>query len=161
MLRRRIRFGTRQIRALSWRQRVWLFEAALLNVVFRTVVKHRDVRAAERLAGRLGDVSLRAPRRRPDPADIGAAIRVAARLPLVRVLCVPRTLTAITMLARRGVAAQLHLGVASDGGEFAAHAWATVDGVDVISEPGDVGAFVELLSGPAGSGMLDPQTGAR
>ncbi len=115
-----------------------------------------DVAASERLAVRLGRLSLRRSPRRPDAAAVGESIRVAARLPLVRVSCLPRTLTAITMLSRRGLRPEMHVGVSGGDGPFAAHAWATVDGVDVVSEPDDVGAFVELLGGAPGTGMFEP-----
>ena len=153
--------GGRWVRSLSWQQRRWLAEAALLNAMFRVVVRVCDVHAAERLAARLAVVRVLRGHALIDSVELGESIRVASRLPLARVACLPRSLTALAMLGRRGVPARLHLGVSSSDGSFAAHAWTTVDGVDITSEPCERGAFDELHSGSLGEGMFDRRAAVR
>lgn len=62
-----------------------------------------------------------------DPEHVAHLVAVAARLGLRRPTCLPRSIVLQRLLARRGVAAELRLGVATDGA-FAAHAWVEVDG---------------------------------
>ena len=125
------------------------------------VVRRRDVHASERLAARLGSIRLLPRPAVVDAVELGESIRVAARLPLARVDCLPRSLTALAMLGRRGVPARLHLGVSSTAGSFAAHAWTSVDGVDITSEPGDRDVFDELHSGSLGEGMFAGRAATR
>jgi len=61
--------------------------------------------------------------------------RVCILLPLVNV-CLPRAMTAKLMLARRGMASTLFMGVKKDyaSGELRAHAWLTVGDITLTGE---------------------------
>ena len=55
----------------------------------------------------------------------------ARRLPW-RTLCFEQGLAAFTLLRRRGLAATLHYGAATTGGELQAHVWVTSGATEVI-----------------------------
>jgi hypothetical protein len=85
-----------------------------------------------------------------DAELVGRSVtRVASKLPW-RPTCLPQALAAKRMLARRGIASELHLGVTSPTvGQ--AHAWVTVDGQPVVGRAG-LEQFVPLtLQPPAAS----------
>jgi hypothetical protein len=85
------------------------------------------------LAERLG----RGPgRARPVDAETAywlrrAVLAWARRLPW-RTLCFEQGLAAFTLLRRRGLAATMHYGAATIGGELKAHVWVTSGPADVI-----------------------------
>lgn len=64
-------------------------------------------------------------------------IRLAARLHLLSMSCLPRALTLRWMLVRRGIPAQVQIGATKDSQGFHAHAWLEVNGQQV-GEPEDV-----------------------
>lgn len=118
-------------RFLGWSgsQRRAFLVALVVNPVFALVARRRGFRTATRLSARL--VGLPGRRHRPtDPRALAEAVRAAARRPVVGVVCLPESLTLLTLLRRRGVAADLRIGVATAGG-FSAHAWVEVDGQPV------------------------------
>ncbi len=85
------------------------------------------------LAGRLGRGMGRAA-----PADAEtsywlrrAVLAWARRLPW-RTLCFEQGLTAFVLLRRRGLAATMHYGAATIGGELKAHVWVTSGETEVI-----------------------------
>ena len=61
--------------------------------------------------------------------------RAAERLPYAS--CLPRSLTIWCLLHRRGIAADIHLGVKKEHGEFKAHAWVQYDQI-ILSDRKDV-----------------------
>jgi len=64
---------------------------------------------------------------------VSSAIRRLARMPGAWAHCLPQALAAHWMLARRGVASTICLGVSTRTGPgFAAHAWLLVDGITVL-----------------------------
>ena len=94
---------------------------ALRLVAFRTL--------AERLGRSVG-------RARPADAETAywlrrAVLAWARRLPW-RTLCFEQGLAAFTLLRRRGLAATMHYGAATIGGELKAHVWVTSGGTEVI-----------------------------
>jgi Transglutaminase-like superfamily len=104
-------------------------EAAGLLTLATVAVKLTPGRRTPRL---LGDVNTD-PDRPPDadcPLEarrIGVAVeRVAALLPWHPV-CLPQAIATRLMLRRRGIPAQLHLGVVETS-PLSAHAWVTVEG---------------------------------
>ena len=54
------------------------------------------------------------------------AVESAAVRPWIKALCLPQALAAHAMLRRRGLASQLHLGVARENGFLTAHAWVEI-----------------------------------
>jgi len=75
----------------------------------------------------------RIPRSRDRVTTAAACARAAARASrrVAHPTCLFTSLTAFGLLARRGYAAQLVVGVARDGG-FDAHAWVNVAGVPLV-----------------------------
>jgi len=70
---------------------------------------------------------------------------VAGRYSPVRVTCLNEALVLSALLARRGLATTLRIGVARPNGDFAAHAWLEHDGRIILGEPrGD--AFAPLYA---------------
>lgn len=92
-------------------------------------------------AGRVEGVS---PRRSGRPTQqqidrIAWSVEVAARQHLRPMHCLVRSLTLQRLLARRGVATELKIGVSKEQESLAAHAWVELDG-EPISERGLVEA---------------------
>lgn len=69
--------------------------------------------------------------------DIAHLVAVAARYGPVSGSCLSRALTLCRLLQRRGIAAELRIGVRRDAGDFAAHAWVEVCG-EVVNDRADV-----------------------
>jgi hypothetical protein len=61
-------------------------------------------------------------------ARLAWATRAAARRHLWPMPCLPQSLCLRWLLARRGIAAELRLGVAREEGRLTAHAWVEIDG---------------------------------
>jgi hypothetical protein len=57
---------------------------------------------------------------------------------LYRATCLPRSLALWWLLRRRGIAADLRIGVRKEGGRFEAHAWTEWRGT-VLNDGDDVG----------------------
>jgi len=60
------------------------------------------------------------------------AVETAAARGLIAAACLPRALAACAMLRRRGIPCRLHLGVARNGENLAAHAWVEVEHEKVV-----------------------------
>ena len=71
--------------------------------------------------------------------DSEKAVRRAARFHLVEMKCLPRALALTKMLAARGIAVDLKLGVRRENGVFAGHAWVEWNG-EVVNESAPVTA---------------------
>jgi hypothetical protein len=75
---------------------------------------------------------------------IARAVAIAARRGIWRARCLPTALALQWILARRGIASQLRLGVRRRDGHFEAHAWIEHAGEPLIDGPGvheDFAAF--------------------
>ena len=64
-------------------------------------------------------------------------VRLASRLHLLSMTCLPRTLTLRRMLLRRDIAAVVRIGVRKEEKRYQAHAWVEAGGAQV-GEPEDV-----------------------
>jgi hypothetical protein len=64
-------------------------------------------------------------------------IRMASRLHLLRMTCLPRALTLRWMLSRHGMQSQLCIGVNKTKTDFHAHAWVQME-AENIGEPEDI-----------------------
>jgi hypothetical protein len=123
------------------RRRVYLREAAIMLILARLAVRFvspaRVFAWAKRPPQRI---------RRFAVDEVGwitwAVENIGAR-PWMNALCLPHALAAHAMLRRRGIASRLCLGIASEGGELAAHAWVEV-GNDKIVGGADADAFTRL-----------------
>jgi hypothetical protein len=125
----------------------------VLLVLVDAVLRLRGLRGALRLADRLAPMPVavqasgsNAPVVRPRQAALVTARRVAAAGSFYprRALCLEQSLVLVVLLRRRGIAAELRLGVQPL--PFLAHAWVEVDGT-AINEPADL--IGQLVAFPA------------
>ena len=105
-----------------------------MNPIFERTLHRRGTIAARELARRLGGSRAVRP---SDPYDVhrarrmGSGVILATRVGPADVVCLPRSLTLWTLLRRRGVDAQLLLGVDPTEADLDAHAWVRVCGIDI------------------------------
>lgn len=94
-----------------------------------------------------GDVSAGAGWERGEISALIACSERVARHHYCAMNCLRRTVAQRRMLARRGVSAQLHIGVKKEEAGFAAHAWLSYRG-QVLNDADDVTErYVELERG--------------
>lgn len=118
--------------ALPWRERVRLLQLAMLLLMSHASLVIAGYARTRRWCERLGNAPVR---RVATEQDIAAAQRlveladIAGRHGLVHATCLRQALVVTTLLRRRGLDAQLQLGVQNEGERFAAHAWVDLAGV--------------------------------
>lgn len=114
------------------------------------------VRVALRVAPRRLLRGVLAPRRGGAAADAVAVARifsrVAARHPLNH-HCMHRSLALQRVLARRGIAAELRIGLGRKPNLFPGHAWLEIDGVVVNDDPQVVSRYAPLTITETALGM--------
>ena len=71
-------------------------------------------------------------------------VSMAARLHLFSMTCLPKALTLRWMLSRRGIQAQLQIGMNKSPAGVYAHAWVEFSG-EAIGEPEDIGDRFKVL----------------
>jgi hypothetical protein len=104
----------------------------------------RSVARARRLGARAADTR---------PADGGLTERTAHRVAVAgaffpgRAVCLEQSLALYLLLRRRGVLAELRLGVTPS--PFHAHAWVEVDGAPVNEDEETVAKFLPMPAAPA------------
>lgn len=116
----------RDFSAAEWRA---MIEAALLLPVTGVSLRLGGLRRTWRWLNRPPSTGSPA----VPPAELvnpvaGAVARVSHRYPLYHPSCLTRSLVLRHLLLRRGIPAELRLGVSTAGGQFAAHAWVEYDG---------------------------------
>lgn len=136
-------------------------QAALLLVLLPPWIRRRGIgrttRHLDRLARRLpgGRAAVEAPLAPPQAHSrahrLAEARRLAAlveranrRYAIPRADCLPLSLALRWLLARRGIASDLRVGVRTITGRFESHAWLECDGV-VLNDTADVGRLYECL----------------
>lgn len=138
------------------------FAAGLvLNPVFKVVTGRRGIGAATALAERLGGSSPLGAGSRYDvhrARRIAGGVHLAARVPPVDVVCLPRSLTLWCLLRRRGIPASLLIGVGDATGAFGAHAWVRVHDADVGEDPAQIAQYAAFADPVLGA--PDPVLGA-
>ncbi|RBP49645.1 transglutaminase superfamily protein [Arenicella xantha] len=72
------------------------------------------------------------------------SVRLAARLHIVSMACLPRSIVLADMLRRQGDRAIVRIGVNKAGVQFVSHAWVEVDGC-MVGEPEHVSEQFALL----------------
>jgi hypothetical protein len=92
-------------------------------------------------------------------ARLGAMLDRTARITWWRSLCLEQALAGKWMLRRRGIASTIYLGIAKDGGHFAAHAWLVGEG-EIVTGAGTktyatLAAFGEI-PGPRTETQAEP-----
>lgn len=84
----------------------------------------------------------------PEPGALASALALARPVNLVaarlRATCLTRSLVLHWILARRGIGAELKVGVRNEGGGLHAHAWLECGGVPVNDTVHGVQGFVRL-----------------
>jgi hypothetical protein len=124
----------RRFRALPRPDQGLFLRAWFLLPLLTLLLRLAGFRAAQRaLRGRLGSPGVAGA-----PVDLARAasrmVRAAARHSIFPSTCLERSLLLWWLLARRGVASQLRIGVRKTAEKFEAHAWVEHDGV-AIGEP--------------------------
>lgn len=113
---------------------------------------------SSRIVPRLGERAMAEPVAGPEQtraaALVGSAVTAAARRLPWHPTCLRQAVAASRMLRRRGIGGRIHLGVATEPGSLAAHAWVTVGGRVVLGGGGaDRFTPVAAFAGrPAGEG---------
>jgi len=72
-------------------------------------------------------------------------VYLASRLHLLPMTCLPRAFTLRWMLGRRGIPAQLRIGISKTATGILAHAWVDIDG-ETIGESEDIPERFKILS---------------
>lgn len=112
---------------------LWLVPFGALNRAFRARIERYAKREIRELLA---------------PSKVVWLVSVACRfVPGAR--CLTRSMVAQLILARRGVATTLRIGVRKVGGELDAHAWLELDGRPLFENPDHLGEFTPF--DPSGS----------
>ncbi len=133
---------------MSGRDRRYLATALVLNPAIRWILLHRGTAAAAGFVQRCSERAFRRRERVVDDALIraakrgGAAVNRAATEPAPAVTCLARSFTALLLLRRDGVPAELRIGVRPRSADDLAvgtdpllfHAWVEVGDVPVNDE---------------------------
>ena len=104
----------------------------------------RARRALEQPAVNRSPASERFPPRRVSSERLHRLVAVAARFHVVRARCLTRAVVLQGMLARRGVAASLQVGVAREGAGVSGHAWLDGPGGPIGEGPETLRRFNQL-----------------
>jgi hypothetical protein len=86
-----------------------------------------------------------APSGRVDVARLERTIRIASRL-IPSATCLTQALALTDLLSRNGHDSTLRIGVANDGGRFAAHAWVECGGAPLLNTAIGVARYAGLLT---------------
>lgn len=125
----------RRLKELSFPEWKTLIAAGFWFPIVDALLRVGGLRAVRRLAGRPAV----APRRGSCPS-VGRTVQLvdaAGRIYLKRYGCLPRALVLQRILARRGVATELRIGVKTDMGRLHGHAWLEAGGMP-LGEPAGV-----------------------
>lgn len=112
------------------RQVFWSAYLLLLRVGF-SLRRHGFQRTRKRLAERLGRESAGVRQGKQNPDDVPRVCRMlnaAARYSFGHPTCLEQSLVLWYLLQRRGVSANLRIGVKKSNGNFEAHAWVELEG---------------------------------
>ena len=139
-----------RFRALSWPERRILFAAVLLLPLFAIGLRSLGFARFQALLDRqprMGPTA--ASGQAPDPATIGRLVNAAARHSRGTITCLTRSMLLRWLLARRGIASELRIGVRIVEGKLDAHAWVEHAGAPINDTPdvaGRYAAFGEAIS---------------
>ncbi len=127
----------KRLSELGWARRVLLAESAASLSLIRVGLRALPFRLVRRAAQRCGGIVTGLPF--VDSGDVRDVVwavdSVAQRFPSVGT-CLCQALAAQILLARRGVASEIHIGIArKSGGGIEAHAWLKADRVLLLGGP--------------------------
>jgi len=129
-------------RALSPAQRLAFVQAwCLLPLVWVGLRVWRLPRLHARLAAGTRALATPSATQMAHARAVGDAVNAAARHTPFPATCLSRSLLLVWMLARRGVAGELRLGVQLNSGQLAAHAWVECAGQPVNDRPDVASAY--------------------
>ncbi|MBC8145383.1 MAG: lasso peptide biosynthesis B2 protein [bacterium] len=134
----------RPIRSLARRDRATrriVSEAAFIVTAVRVALTVVPYTALRRMRGFVLRVASWLSKPSRDPQELAAAVRIASRH-VPNATCLTQALALHFMMARRGIASRVTVGVAQRNGRLAAHAWIDQDGVVLIG--GDVTPYHPL-----------------
>lgn len=138
--------GTRMRRLANVNPRL-LVESLILLVIVRIAIPLRGVGATFRMASKVARLGRRSTRRNAEalpPEDLWLAVnRIAERFPLATT-CVPRSIALWVMLRRRGIPAEMRIGVSDGSAGFASHAWVEISGEPVGETKSSLESFLPL-----------------
>ena len=131
-------------RALTGQQKLQLAWLALALPVTGLLIRLLGFQRAARFCARLGGEAPLRPSSPQDVRDAQAFARlagIAGRRGPVTTTCLRQSLVVRAWLRRRGLDAQLRIGVRKNGGVMDAHAWVELDGVPLAQPRLDHAAF--------------------
>ncbi len=143
----------RAFRRLPRRSQAVFFPALVLNPLFRLVAKRRGIKSATALARRLAGHAVQPPQpvdptgthtSLPIARQVVLGVRAAAGALPVELVCLPRSLTAWTILNRMGISATLRIGMDASTDHKTAHAWIDVLGEPIGEAPGQIQQMAEF-----------------
>ena len=133
----------RAVRALTWRDRGLFLRAWLLLLVVAPGLRVFGFQGTQRALG-VAEAP-RGCRRGLDEAQaIARIVHAAANRNPLRPSCLARSIVLVHQLRRRGLAAEIRIGVAKPDGCFAAHAWVEHDGVALAETEASRDAYAPL-----------------
>ena len=147
----------RQVRALSWEDRGLLLQAWVLLLAVDLGLRVLPFRRVQALVarGQRGAGDTPAGEAAATSARLERLVGIAARHHLYPMRCLRRALALQWLLGRRGIAAELRLGVRKEADHLAAHAWLECAGRP-LGEPPDIDArYVPLATHQRSMGRPD------
>ena len=134
----------RAFRGLSWSMR-WILARTLVQLPI-TVASLRlmGFRRTQALLLPASD-SANARTDLPEAQSLARIVHAAAPWSALPANCLPRALVLCRLLRRRGLQAELRLGVGKPEGEFAAHAWVEHAGTALAEPEGNDQRFAPLV----------------
>jgi hypothetical protein len=148
--------------SLSKSDRALVIRAMFLLPVVATSLKTVGLRRTQSWLGRNG-VRPTIPATEQTRSNVRRAaqmVAVACRRNPLRSSCLPRTIVLWSLLRRRGIAADVRIGVRSDRrGEFEAHAWLEWNG-EVLNDAAEIGSHYRPFNRAASDRVgLQPSCG--
>ena len=144
----RLRLRARAFTRMPTRSKLVFVPALVLNPLFRLVVKRKGIKSATALALRFAGQpvvgSTKPAEALPIARQVVLGVRAAAGALPLEVVCLPRSLTAWTILNRLGVDSSLRVGMDPSAGLRTAHAWVEVDGEAVGEIPTHIAQMADF-----------------
>ncbi len=137
--------------SLSKNDRALVIRAMFLLPIVATSLKTVGLRRTRSWLGRsgLGPTIPSTEQTRANVRRAAQMVAVACRRHPLRSSCLPRTIVLWSVLRRRGIDADVRIGVRSDSqGEFQAHAWLEWNG-EVLNDDAEIGSQYLPFNGPA------------
>jgi hypothetical protein len=131
----------RTFRRFTSRERRLALDAMAWMAAVRLGLWLMPFRKMQRLCARLG--SPRHKEKNAGAVEIALAVRLAGRY-VPRATCLVQAFAAQILLGRHGHPAEVHIGVALDGG-FQAHAWVKSGGAVLIGGAEEAGKYAPIL----------------